>query len=137
MELHMRYTIRAASLACNVLDDRSNPPSSSRQSTMSLKNFELNEGFGKVLRFLLDLITTILLFVYVPALLAYCSGACFVESSTRNCLSCCGLDTVHPSYILAVLYIFAVLVIIFGIHVYIFLYLGLALPTCAVFLTGY
>jgi len=40
-----------------------------------LENFELNKGFGKVARLVLDLIMTILLFVYVPARLSLIAQA--------------------------------------------------------------
>ncbi len=40
-----------------------------------LENFELNKGFGKVIRLVLDLIMTILLFVYVPARLSLIAQA--------------------------------------------------------------
>jgi len=35
-----------------------------------LENYKLNKGFGKVIRLILDLVMTILLFVYVPARLS-------------------------------------------------------------------
>jgi len=40
-----------------------------------LDNFELNRGFAKVVRLVLDLVMTILLFIYVPARLSLIAQA--------------------------------------------------------------
>ena len=60
---------RATSLAITVI------PLAVAPIDYILDNFELTEGFGRVLRLVLDLIMTILLFVYVPARLSLIAQA--------------------------------------------------------------
>jgi len=56
-----KHLWRAASLAITVI------PFVIAPIDYILENYEVNKGFGKVLHLVLDLVMTILLFVYVPA----------------------------------------------------------------------
>ena len=74
MGFHIPYLIRTASLAC-IFGGNTVIPFIVAPIDYVLENFELNRGFGKKVRLMLDLFMTILLFIYVPTRLSLIAQA--------------------------------------------------------------